>query len=73
MLGLAGVPSLLMFVGLLFLPETPRWLVFHGRTEKAKDVLTKIHHHDAVNAELANIVRDHEEHVRLKLSKTRCS
>lgn len=69
MLGLAGVPSIVMFIGFLFMPESPRWLVFHGHTEKARRVLRKIHHHDAVNAELANIVRDHEEHRRLKLSK----
>ena len=69
MLGLAGLPSLLMFMGLLFMPESPRWLVFHGRTEKAKKVLAKIHHQKGANAELTNIVRDYEEHVKLKLSK----
>ena len=69
MLGLAGVPSIVMFLGFLFMPESPRWLVFHGHTERARHVLRKIHHQDTVNAELANIVRDHEEHRRLKLSK----
>lgn len=69
MLGLAGLPSLLMFVGLLFMPESPRWLVFHGRREKAKRVLAKIHHQHAVEPELMNIVRDYEEHKKLRLSK----
>ena len=69
MLGLAAVPSILMFVGFLFMPESPRWLVFHKRPEKAQQVLSRIHQQDAVHAELTNITRDYEEHMKLKLSK----
>ncbi|HZO79541.1 MAG TPA: sugar porter family MFS transporter [Solirubrobacteraceae bacterium] len=39
MLGLAAVPSLVLLVGMLFMPETPRYLVHTGEEETAKEVL----------------------------------
>lgn len=38
MLGLGGVPSLVMLAGLTILPESPRWLVTKGRMDAAKRV-----------------------------------
>ena len=58
MLGFGILPSVAMFVSLCFLLETPRWLVFHGRTEKAHDVLKKIRHSKDVENELNNIVTE---------------
>lgn len=39
MLGLAAVPSLVLLVGMFFMPETPRYLVHTGEEETAKEVL----------------------------------
>ncbi|ESO89991.1 hypothetical protein LOTGIDRAFT_124274, partial [Lottia gigantea] len=39
MLGLGSVPSLVQFIGFLFMPESPRWLISEGRDEKARRVL----------------------------------
>jgi MFS transporter, SP family, sugar:H+ symporter len=39
MLGLAAVPSLILLVGMLFMPETPRFLVHAGDEEEAREVL----------------------------------
>lgn len=39
MLGLAAVPSLVLLVGMFFMPETPRYLVHAGEEDTARDVL----------------------------------
>ena len=43
MFGLAAVPSVIQFVGFLFMPDTPRWLITKGRFDKARAVLHRIH------------------------------
>ena len=64
MLGLAVVPSLLMCGGLWFLFETPRWLVFHGKLEKAQKVMEKIRSGSTAEQELLNIKKDYESHLK---------
>ena len=67
MLGLAAVPSLIMFFGFWFMPESPRWLVFHGKTDKALAVLSKLRDPSHVKEELKSINDDFEYHKRQKL------
>ena len=52
MLGLAAVPSIVMFFGCLVLPESPRWLVSRGHSERAKKVLVKLRGTADVDSEL---------------------
>ena len=40
MFGLGIIPSAIFCIGIIFLPESPRWLVKKGRPEKAKRVLS---------------------------------
>jgi sugar porter (SP) family MFS transporter len=42
MLGLAAVPSLILLVGMIFMPETPRHLVHAGEEDTARDVLEEL-------------------------------
>ncbi|XP_070558860.1 proton myo-inositol cotransporter-like isoform X3 [Ptychodera flava] len=55
MLGLAGVPSLLQFVGFLFLPESPRWLIARGRKDEARRVLSMMRGGTSVDDEVDEI------------------
>lgn len=36
MIGLGGVPAILMLIGVFFLPESPRWLVQRGARDRAR-------------------------------------
>lgn len=42
MLGLIVVPAVVMFVGVLFLPESPRWLFLHGLRDEAVAVFKRL-------------------------------
>ncbi len=42
MFGITAIPSLLFLLGMLVVPESPRWLVKRGRTEEAERILARI-------------------------------
>lgn len=43
MLGLSGVPSVLFFIIIFFIPESPRWLLLKGHEKKAAEVFQRIY------------------------------
>lgn len=51
MLGSETFPALLFFIIIFFIPESPKWLIVSGKTEKASKVLGKIY---ATEAEIRN-------------------
>ncbi|KAL4656779.1 proton myo-inositol cotransporter-like [Arapaima gigas] len=61
MLGLSVVPALLQFVGFLFLPESPRWLIQKGCTQKARRVLSRIRGNQNIDEEYDTIKTSIEE------------
>ena len=55
MLAVMGLPALLFFISLFFAPESPRWLVQKGFSEKAGAILGKINGVAAASLELKAI------------------
>ncbi|TLQ03316.1 sugar porter family MFS transporter [Pediococcus stilesii] len=55
MLGLAAVPAIILYLGVLKLPESPRFLVKNNRIDQAKQVLSYIRPIDEVEGELKDI------------------
>lgn len=42
MFAVAAIPAILMFIGMFFLPDTPRWYASKGRWQKAERVMTRL-------------------------------
>ncbi|MNB85388.1 putative metabolite transport protein CsbC [compost metagenome] len=64
MLGSAAVFAIILYLGMLKLPESPRYLIKNGMTKKAREVLTSLRNStDEVDAEISEIenVAEHEK------------
>lgn len=69
MFGFGILPSIALFLSLWFLFETPRWLVFHGDINAAQEILKKIRPCSAVEIELSDIIKEHENMQQSKIGK----
>src|SRR5438309_838948 len=55
MFGLAAIPAILMFTGMLFQQESPHWLVAQGREDEARKVLHRVRDEGGIDAEIAEV------------------
>jgi sugar porter (SP) family MFS transporter len=55
MLVIAALPAIALFVGMLRMPESPRWLVLKGRDRDALEVLKQVRSPERAEAELAEV------------------
>lgn len=63
MLAVMGAPALLFFLSLFFAPESPRWLVQKGFSDKALAILEKINGNEQAQRELLSIEESIKEEV----------
>lgn len=70
MLGAAAVPAIILFLGVLRLPESPRYLVKHGHEEQARQVLSYIRRPDELDSEIELIRNTAEQEKKNALVTT---
>ncbi|RYF74070.1 MAG: MFS transporter, partial [Cytophagaceae bacterium] len=56
MIGIGLVPSILFWLGLFFVPESPRWLIKKGRLREGEEILSKIN-----DGQVESIVTDTDQ------------
>ncbi len=61
MFAVCALPALALFIGMLRMPESPRWLIAQGRTEDARAIMRRIRPAERADAEIADIARSLEE------------
>ncbi|XP_057866987.2 probable inositol transporter 2 [Cryptomeria japonica] len=66
MLGVAGLPAILQFFLMFYLPESPRWLYRKKREAEAIAILKRIYPPEEVDAEIQELKETVEEEIRLQ-------
>ncbi|WYZ40914.1 hypothetical protein EsH8_IV_001255 [Colletotrichum jinshuiense] len=69
---LQGALPAIQFAFFYFVPESPRWLVAHGKTEQAREILTRYHAGGDTSSPLVDYeLKEIEENVRLETEAMR--
>jgi sugar porter (SP) family MFS transporter len=55
MFGLAAIPAVMLFVGMLTQRESPHWLIRQGREDEARGVLLRLRDGSDIDAEVAEV------------------
>ncbi|WP_026534295.1 sugar porter family MFS transporter [Arthrobacter sp. H14] len=55
MLAVALLPAIALFIGMLRMPESPRWLMSQGRDDEAREVLLQVRSPERAEAEMAEV------------------
>ncbi|WP_051299351.1 sugar porter family MFS transporter [Arthrobacter castelli] len=55
MLAVALLPAIALFIGMLRMPESPRWLLSQGRDDEARAVLMQVRDPERADAEMAEV------------------
>lgn len=52
------IPALILFFGMIFLPETPRWLMSKGYEERSRKILAKIEEPELIDGAIKRMKED---------------
>lgn len=67
MFGLGFIPASILFVGMIFLPNSPRWMAMTGDIERARGILRRVRPTDtAADAELQDIIDAQDKQAPLR-------
>lgn len=65
MIALSSIPAVVLWFGMLVVPETPRWLAANGRIAEALEVLKEVRSEAAAEAEIKEIQKNIESEKHL--------
>lgn len=69
---LQAAPSCVVLLVVMFLPETPRWLVSNGKRTEARRILSKYHANNNLNSPIVKLqMSEIDEHILLNGSDKR--
>lgn len=71
MLGLEAIPAICYFIGLFFVPKSPRWLMMKGRKEEALEVMKKVASIEEAEKQIEQIEKSIFEDQKKKKASTK--
>jgi len=61
MLGLETLPAILYFVGLFFVPRSPRWLIMKGKLDEAKKIMARYSNEENAESDIKSILESFQD------------